>query len=131
MTYAKELINNMWTNFSVEDYIQFENVNLPVLEKNNERDRKNGCQVTQYWPFQMTVREQEEKEESMKSKSDIEMVHKLLKKQEEESECRKIPSQPSSCISLFSPLSWYSQAKWGRRRAMKEKQSSFSLSKAL
>ena len=40
MTYAKELISNMWTNFSVEDYIQFEDADLPALEKKKKKEAK-------------------------------------------------------------------------------------------
>lgn len=122
MTYAKELINNMWTNFSVEDYIQFENVNLPVLEKQRKRPKEWVPRITVPEPFQMTVREQKKKEESMKSKSDIEMVHKLLKKQEEESECKKKFRANPVPAFVFLPL-YHDIVKQNevRRRAMKER----------
>ncbi|XP_068837110.1 protein FAM161A [Capricornis sumatraensis] len=122
MTYAKELINNMWTNFSVEDYIQFEDVNLPVLEKQRKRPKEWVPRITVPEPFQMTVREQKKKEESMKSKSDIEMVHKLLKKQEEESECKKKFRANPVPAFVFLPL-YHDIVKQNevRRRAMKER----------
>ena len=44
MTYAKELINsNRWTNFSVEEYIQCEDEDIPAVEKKG-RNQKSECQ---------------------------------------------------------------------------------------
>ncbi|XP_010808411.1 protein FAM161A isoform X3 [Bos indicus] len=122
MTYAKELINNMWTNFSVEDYIQHEDVNLPVLEKQRKKPKEWVPRITVPEPFQMMVREQKKKEENMKSKSDIEMVHKLLKKQEEESECKKKFRANPVPAFVFLPL-YHDIVKQNevRRRAMKER----------
>ena len=122
MTYAKELINNMWTNFSVEDYIQFEDVNLPALEKQRKKPKEWVPRITVPEPFQMTVREQKKKEENMKSKSDIEMVHKLLKKQEEESECKKKFRANPVPAFVFLPL-YHDIVKQNevRRKAMKER----------
>ncbi|XP_067561045.1 protein FAM161A isoform X2 [Pseudorca crassidens] len=122
MTYAKELINNMWTNFSVEDYIQFEDADLPALEKKKKKPKEWVPKITVPEPFQMMVREQKKKEENMKSKSDIEMARKQLKKQEEESECKKKFRANPVPAFVFLPL-YHDIVKQNeeRRRSMKEK----------
>ncbi|XP_065747710.1 protein FAM161A isoform X2 [Phocoena phocoena] len=122
MTYAKELINNMWTNFSVEDYIQFEDADLPALEKKKKKPKEWVPKITVPEPFQMMIREQKKKEENMKSKSDIEMARKLLKKQEEESECKKKFRANPVPAFVFLPL-YHDIVKQNeeRRRSMKEK----------
>lgn len=104
MTYAKELINNMWTNFSVEDYIQHEDVNLPVLEKQRKKPKEWVPRITVPEPFQMTVREQKKKEENMKSKSDIELVHNCSRNKKRTQSVRK-NSEPTQFLrSSFSPF---------------------------
>ncbi|XP_030733197.1 protein FAM161A isoform X2 [Globicephala melas] len=122
MTYAKELINNMWTNFSVEDYIQFEDADLPALEKKKKKPKEWVPKITVPEPFQMMIREQKKKEENMKSKSDIEMARKQLKKQEEESECKKKFRANPVPAFVFLPL-YHDIVKQNeeRRRSMKEK----------
>ncbi|XP_073647441.1 protein FAM161A isoform X1 [Tursiops truncatus] len=122
MTYAKELINNMWTNFSVEDYIQFEDADLPAFEKKKKKPKEWVPKITVPEPFQMMIREQKKKEENMKSKSDIEMARKLLKKQEEESECKKKFRANPVPAFVFLPL-YHDIVKQNeeRRRSMKEK----------
>lgn len=122
MTYAKELINNMWTNFSVEDYIQFEDADLPALEKIKKKPKEWVPKITIPEPFQMMIREQKKKEENMKSKSDVEMVHKLLKKQEEELECKKKFRANPVPAFVFLPL-YHDVVKQNeeRRRSMREK----------
>ncbi|XP_036729833.1 protein FAM161A isoform X2 [Balaenoptera musculus] len=122
MTFAKELINNMWTNFSVEDYIQFEDADLPALEKKKKRPKEWVPKITVPEPFQMMIREQKKKEENMKSKSDIEMARILLKKQEEESECKKKFRANPVPAFVFLPL-YHDIVKQNeeRRRSMKEK----------
>ncbi|XP_059798678.1 protein FAM161A isoform X1 [Balaenoptera ricei] len=122
MTFAKELINNMWTNFSVEDYIQFEDADLPALEKKKKKPKEWEPKITVPEPFQMMIREQKKKEENMKSKSDIEMAHILLKKQEEESECKKKFRANPVPAFVFLPL-YHDIVKQNeeRRRSMKEK----------
>ncbi|XP_058935241.1 protein FAM161A isoform X2 [Kogia breviceps] len=122
MTYAKELISNMWTNFSVEDYIQVEDADLPALKKKKKKPKEWVPKITVPEPFQMMIREQKKKEENMKSKSDIEMARKLLKKQEEESECKKKFRANPVPAFVFLPL-YHDIVKQNeeRRRSMKEK----------
>ncbi|XP_023989367.1 protein FAM161A isoform X2 [Physeter macrocephalus] len=122
MTYAKELINNMWTNFSVEDYIQVEDADLPALKKKKKKPKEWVPKITVPEPFQMMIREQKKKEENMKSKSDIETARKLLKKQEEESECKKKFRANPVPAFVFLPL-YHDIVKQNeeRRRSMKEK----------
>ncbi|XP_007464197.1 PREDICTED: protein FAM161A isoform X2 [Lipotes vexillifer] len=122
MTYAKELINNMWINFSVEDYIQFKDADLPALEKKKKKPKEWVPKITVPEPFQMMIREQKKKEENMKSKSDIEMARKLLKKQEEESECKKKFRANPVPAFVFLPL-YHDIVKQNeeRRRSVKEK----------
>uniref|UniRef100_A0A8C3WTR9 Protein FAM161A n=1 Tax=Catagonus wagneri TaxID=51154 RepID=A0A8C3WTR9_9CETA len=120
MTYAKELINNMWTNFSVEDYIQFEDADLPALEKTKKKPKEWVPKITVPEPFQMMIREQKKKE-NMKSKSDVEVVHKLLEKQEELECKKKFRANPVPAF-VFLPL-YHDIVKQNeeRRRSMREK----------
>nr|XP_055185249.1 protein FAM161A isoform X2 [Nyctereutes procyonoides] len=122
MSYAKELINNMWTNFSVEDYIRCEDAYFPAVEKTKKKPREWAPKITVPEPFQMMIREQRKKEENMKSKSDIEMVHQLLKKQEEESECKKKFRATPVPAFVFFPL-YHELVKQNedRRKRLKEK----------
>ncbi|XP_006191395.3 protein FAM161A isoform X2 [Camelus ferus] len=122
MTYAKELINNMWTNFSVEDYIRYEDADLPACEKTKKKPKEWVPRITVPEPFQMMIREQKKKEENMKSKSEAEMVRKLLKKQEEESECKKKFRANPVPAFVFLPL-YHDIVKQNeeKRRSMKEK----------
>ncbi|XP_015092514.2 protein FAM161A isoform X1 [Vicugna pacos] len=122
MTYAKELINNMWTNFSVEDYIRYEDADLPVCEKTKKKPKEWVPRLTVPEPFQMMIREQKKKEENMKSKSEAEMVRKLLKKQEEESECKKkFRANPVPAFVFFPLYHDIVKQNEERRRSMKEK----------
>ncbi|XP_045740879.1 protein FAM161A isoform X5 [Mirounga angustirostris] len=122
MSYAKELINNMWTNFSVEDYIQCKDANFPAVEKTKKKPREWVPKITVPEPFQMMIREQRKKEENMKSKSNIEMVRQLLKEQEEESECKKKFRANPVPAFVFLPL-YHDIVKQNeeRRRRLKEK----------
>ena len=122
MTYAKELINNMWRNFSVKDYIHYEDANLPAVEKKKKKPKEWVPKITVPEPFQMMIREQKKKEENMKSKSDTEMEQKLLKKQEEDSECKKKFRANPVPAFVFLPL-YHDIVKQNeeRRRTMKEK----------
>ncbi|XP_046519284.1 protein FAM161A isoform X2 [Equus quagga] len=121
MTYAKELINNMWTDFSVEDYIQCKDADFPAVEKAKKKPKEWVPKITVPEPFQMMVREQKKKE-NMKSRSDIEMVDKLLKKQDDDSECKKKFRANPVPEFVFSPL-YCDIVKQNeeRRRSMKEK----------
>uniref|UniRef100_A0A2K6L619 Protein FAM161A n=1 Tax=Rhinopithecus bieti TaxID=61621 RepID=A0A2K6L619_RHIBE len=104
MAYAKELINNMWKDFCVEDYIRCKDTGFHAAEKTRKKRKEWVPTITVPEPFQMMIREQKKKEESMKSKSDIEMVHKLLKKQEEDPECKKKFRANPVPASVFLPL---------------------------
>ncbi|KAI5770808.1 FAM161A-like protein [Gulo gulo luscus] len=122
MSYAKELINNMWTNFSVEDYIRYKDADFPAVEKTKKKPREWVPRITVPEPFQMMIREQRKKEENMKSKSDIEMAHQVLREQEEESECRKKFRANPVPAFVFLPL-YHDIVKQNeeRRRHLKEK----------
>ncbi|XP_036852523.1 protein FAM161A isoform X3 [Manis javanica] len=122
MNYAMELINNMWTNFSVEDYIQCVDADFPAVGKTKKKPKEWVPKITVPEPFQMMIREQKKKEENMKSKSDMEMVHKLLKKQEEDSECKKKFRANPVPSFVFLPL-YHDIVKQNeeRRRSRKEK----------
>lgn len=122
MSYAEELINNMWTNFSVEDYIQYKDAKFPAVEKTKKKPREWVPKITVPEPFQMMIREQRKKEENMKSKSDTETVRQLLKKQEEESECKKKFRANPVPAFVFLPL-YHDIVKQNeeRRRCLKEK----------
>nr|XP_003734777.1 protein FAM161A isoform X1 [Callithrix jacchus] len=121
MTYAKELINNMWTDFCVEDYIRSKDTGFQAAEKRKKR-KEWVPTITVPEPFQMMIREQKKKEESMKSKSDIEMAHKLLKKQEEDLECKKkFRANPVPAFVFFPLYHDLIKQKEERRRSLKEK----------
>uniref|UniRef100_U6CS01 Protein FAM161A n=1 Tax=Neovison vison TaxID=452646 RepID=U6CS01_NEOVI len=122
MSYAKELINNMWTNFSVEDYIRYKDADFPAVEKTKKKPREWVPRITVPEPFQMMIREQRKKEENMKSKSDIEMAHQVLREQEEESECKKKFRANPVPAFVFLPL-YHDIVKQNeeRRRRLKEK----------
>ncbi|XP_024408518.1 protein FAM161A isoform X1 [Desmodus rotundus] len=122
MSYAKELINNMWTNFSVKEYIQYKDDDFPAVEKTKKKPKEWVPKITVPEPFQMMIREQKKKEENLKSKSDIEMVHELLKKQEEDAECKKKFRANPVPAFVFLPL-YHDIVKKNeeRRRTMKEK----------
>ncbi|KAM7078782.1 protein FAM161A isoform 3-T3 [Molossus nigricans] len=122
MTYAKELINNMWTNFSVKDYIQHEDVTFLSVEKTKKKPKQWVSKITVPEPFQMTIREQKKKEKNMKYKSDIEMVHKLRKKQEEDSECKKkFRANPVPAFVFLPRYHDIVKKNEERRRTVKEK----------
>ncbi|XP_008581767.1 PREDICTED: protein FAM161A isoform X2 [Galeopterus variegatus] len=120
MTYAKELINNMWKNFCVEDYIQYKDTDFQAVRKKRKKQKEWVPTITVPEPFQMMIREQKKKEEAMKSKSDIEMAHKL--KKEEDSECKKKfranPVPASVLLPLYHDLV---KQKEERRKSIKEK----------
>ncbi|XP_037019551.2 protein FAM161A isoform X2 [Artibeus jamaicensis] len=122
MSYAKELINNMWKNFSVKEYIQYKDDDFPAVEKTKKKTKKWVPKITVPEPFQMMIREQKKREENLKSKSDIEMVCKLLKNQEEDSECKKKFRANPVPAFVFLPL-YHDIVKKNeeRRRMMKEK----------
>ncbi|XP_045684257.1 protein FAM161A isoform X2 [Phyllostomus hastatus] len=122
MSFAKELINNMWTNFSVKEYIQYKDDDFPAVEKTKKKPKEWVPKITVPEPFQMMIREQKKREENLKSKSDIEMVHKLLKTQEEDSECKKKFRANPVPAFVFLPL-YHDIVKKNeeRRRMMKEK----------
>ncbi|XP_010595540.1 protein FAM161A isoform X1 [Loxodonta africana] len=122
VTYATELINNMWKNFSVEDYIQSDDTDIPSVEKIRKKPKEWVPKITVPEPFQMMIREQKKKDENMKSKSDIETVRQLLKKQEEDAECRKKFRANPVPAYVFLPL-YHDIVKQSeeRRRAAKER----------
>ncbi|KAM6221161.1 protein FAM161A [Rhynchocyon petersi] len=123
MTFAEALINNMWKDFSVEDYIQSDETDLSSVVKRRKKPKQWVPKITVPEPFQMTVREQKKKGESLKSRSVLELEHRLLKKQEEEeAECRKKFRANPVPASVFLPL-YHELVKQNeeRRRALKEK----------
>ncbi|XP_031197840.1 protein FAM161A isoform X2 [Mastomys coucha] len=85
MTYAKELINNMWNDFSVKDYVQ-DGSDLQTDKNKRKKPKSLTPRITVPAPFEMTVREQNRRE---KARSDLETKQKLLKKDEDDAECKK------------------------------------------
>ncbi|XP_076990447.1 protein FAM161A isoform X2 [Tamandua tetradactyla] len=122
MAYAKELINNMWTDFSVEDYIQHEDPDFPEVERRRKKPKEWVPKITIPEPFQMMIREEKKKEENMKSKSDIETAHDLFKKQEDDAACQKKFRANPVPAYVFLPL-YHDIVKQNeeRRKYMKEK----------
>ncbi|XP_040849321.1 protein FAM161A isoform X2 [Ochotona curzoniae] len=121
MSYARELINNMWTSFRVQDYIRGEDADFPVVGKPKRKPKEWVPRITVPEPFQMTIREQKRKE-TLKSKSDIEMMQTLLKKEEEEKEFkttfRANPVPESVFLPLYHDLMKQNEE---RKRNIKEK----------
>ncbi|XP_037663277.1 protein FAM161A isoform X2 [Choloepus didactylus] len=122
MAYARELINNMWTDFSVEDFIQRKDPDFPAVEKTRKKPKEWVPKITVPEPFQMMIREEKKKEEKMKSKSDIEMARNLFKKQEDDAEHQKKFRANPVPAYVFLPL-YHDIVKQNeeRRRYMKEK----------
>ncbi|XP_021482340.1 protein FAM161A isoform X4 [Meriones unguiculatus] len=121
LAYAKELINNMWKGFSLEDYIQYDS-DSGTAKKARRKPKSWVPKVTVPVPFQMTVRDQKKREEALKARVDLEMRQKLLKSDEDEAECRKkfranpVPSHV--LLPLYQDLVRQSDE---RRRTAKEK----------
>ncbi|XP_028639990.1 protein FAM161A-like [Grammomys surdaster] len=88
MTYANELINNMWNNFSVEDYIKYDS-DLQTAKKKRKKPKSWTPRITVPVPFEMTVREQNRREKASNARSDLETRQKLLKTTEDDAECKK------------------------------------------
>ncbi|XP_013208953.2 protein FAM161A isoform X2 [Microtus ochrogaster] len=88
--YARELINNMWVGFSIEDYIQCDS-DVQRAKKTRKKPKSWVPTITVPVPFQMTVREQKRREEMQKARSGLESRQKLPKRDddEDEAECKK------------------------------------------
>ncbi|XP_038195574.1 protein FAM161A isoform X2 [Arvicola amphibius] len=90
--YARELINNMWVGFSVEDYIQYDSdSDVQRAKKTRKKPKPWAPTITVPVPFQMTVREQKRREEGPKARSGLESRQKLPKRDDDEddAECKK------------------------------------------
>lgn len=118
---AKELINNMWRNFSVEDYIHCKGADFPAPEKTKKKPKAWVPKITIPQPFQMTIREQKLKEERMKSKSDFEALHKMMQKKEDLECKKKFRANPVPSFVFFPPYRDLVKQNEERRRYMKEK----------
>ncbi|XP_054979314.1 protein FAM161A isoform X3 [Sorex araneus] len=123
INYAKELINNMWRNFSVEDYIHSKSADFPTSEKIKKKPKAWVSKITVPEPFQMTIREEKKKEQSMKFKSELEALHKIItQNQEEDLECkRKFRANPVPSFIFSPPYHDIVKQNEERRRYMKEK----------
>lgn len=84
-SYAKELINNMWDDFSVEDYTQYDS-DLQTAKKNRKKPKAWTPRITVPVPFEMTVREQKRREKASDAQ---ETREKMLKRNEDDAECKK------------------------------------------
>ncbi|XP_069890614.1 protein FAM161A-like isoform X6 [Dipodomys merriami] len=121
MTYAKELINNMWRDFCVEDYIKCDDSDFPAVEKTKKKPKEWVPKVTVPVPFQMTIREQKKKEEAKKAMSDIEMMRKLIKTQADSERRKKFRANPLPSYIFFPRYQDMVKQNEERRRMMKEK----------
>lgn len=99
MVHAQELINNMWNDFSVEDYIQYDS-DSRTAKKKRKKAKSLTPKITVPVPFEMTVREQNRREKALSARSDLET--KLLKRDEDDAECKKkFRANPvPSCVLL-------------------------------
>ncbi|XP_042547204.1 protein FAM161A isoform X3 [Dipodomys spectabilis] len=121
MTYAKELINNMWRDFCVEDYIKCDDSDFPAVEKTKKKPKEWVPKVTVPVPFQMTIREQKKKEEAKKAMSDIEMMRKLIKTQADSERRKKFRANPLPSYIFFPRYQDMVKQNEERRMMMKEK----------
>ena len=100
---AKELIDNMWDDFSLESYMQREGKVIDIT-KLKQAENKWYPRVTVPEPFTMTVREQNAKKKSSRSIMDAER-EKLEKEVNEEFELNKkfkaIPVPASTYLPLY------------------------------
>lgn len=124
LTFRKELIENAWDEFSLEEYshsTKTDSSKLQILAKN--RKKKMTPKVTVPKPFQMTIRETKKKQQNIKSKSQIELENNLLKKQlEEEAECQKKFRANPVPAYVFVPLYHeMMQQNEDRRRSVKKR----------
>ncbi|XP_032772815.1 protein FAM161A [Rattus rattus] len=85
-SYAKELINNMWNDFSVEDYYTQYDSDLQTAKKNRKKPKAWTPRITVPAPFEMTVREQKRREKASDAQ---ETREKMLKRNEDDAECKK------------------------------------------
>lgn len=105
MTYAQELINNMWNDFSVEDYIQHDS-DLQRAKKKKKKPKSWTPRITVPVPFEMTLREQNRREKAQNARSDLETRQKQLER--DEAECRKKfranPAPSRALLPLYEDL---------------------------
>ncbi|XP_037064843.1 protein FAM161A isoform X3 [Peromyscus leucopus] len=115
--YAKELINNMWTGFSVEDYIQHDS-DFQTAKKTRKKPKTWVPTVTVPVPFQMTLREQKRREEALRARADLERDND----DDDDVECKRKfranPVPPCLFLPLYEDLI---RQKEERRRTAREK----------
>lgn len=104
-TSAREKIDQMWSGFTVEDYIKKTDFGEQQSKRTANKCKEWSHKVTIPQPFEMTIRESKIKEMNVKSKSEIEMENNLLKKRlEEEAECQKKFRANPVPASVYLPL---------------------------
>ncbi|XP_036057565.1 protein FAM161A isoform X2 [Onychomys torridus] len=112
--YAKELINNMWTGFSVEDYIRHDS-DFQTAKKTRKKPKTWVPTITVPVPFQMTLREQKRRGEALKARADLE-------RDDDDVECKKKfranPVPPCLFLPLYEDLV---RQKEERRRTARER----------
>uniref|UniRef100_A0A8C8TEM6 Protein FAM161A n=1 Tax=Peromyscus maniculatus bairdii TaxID=230844 RepID=A0A8C8TEM6_PERMB len=115
--YAKELINNMWTGFSVQDYIQHDS-DFQTAKKTRRKPKTWVPTVTVPVPFQMTLREQKRREEALRARADLERDND----DDDDVECRRKfranPVPPCLFLPLYEDLI---RQKEERRRTARER----------
>lgn len=99
---------NIWGELSLESFPHWAAIassKLRRLKKSGNKKKVWSPKLTVPEPFQMTIREAKKKEQSVKSKAQIEMENNFLKKQlEEEAECQKQFRANPVPASVFFPL---------------------------
>ncbi|KAL1791343.1 FAM161A isoform X2 [Sigmodon hispidus] len=99
--FAKDLITNMWTDFSVEDYIHYDS-DFQTAKKTRTKPKPKPWvpTITVPVPFQMTIREQKRREAALKARPELESQQK--KDEEDYAECKKkFRANPvPSCVLL-------------------------------
>lgn len=125
-SFARQQIEKMWDGFSLEDYMSRAKHSLPSsppCRKVPKKQKAWSPRITVPKPFQMTIREAQKKEQNVKSKSQIELENRLLKKQlEEEAECqKKFRANPVPAAVLLPLYQDIVQRNEERRRSVRER----------
>uniref|UniRef100_A0A8C3Y5U6 Protein FAM161A n=1 Tax=Catharus ustulatus TaxID=91951 RepID=A0A8C3Y5U6_CATUS len=125
-SFARQQIEKMWDGFSLQDYMSRAKHSLPSsppCRKVPKKQKAWSPRITVPKPFQMTIREAQKKEQNVKSKSQIELENRLLKKQlEEEAECqKKFRANPVPAAVLLPLYQDIVQRNEERRRSVRER----------
>lgn len=111
MSYGRDRIRGMWDGFSLEMYATCEkpekrgSSNLQRTKIIKKEHKHWSPKITIPEPFQMTLRDDEKKQQKIKSRSEMEIENYTLRKQlEEEAECQKLFRANPAPAHTYIPL---------------------------